>query len=90
MELCAGAGVRGLPSKRSSEDDGGTSSQQHTQEALRELFQQVSNMPESTKKKKLIRQVTQRFAHLDLLSWVSDLEKFVQHQLQNHNIYPTT
>ncbi|XP_053475560.1 rho GTPase-activating protein 19 [Ictalurus furcatus] len=53
MELYAGAGVRGLPTKRSSEEDG---SQLHTQEALRELFQHVSNMPESTKKKKLIRQ----------------------------------
>lgn len=29
----------------------------HTQEALRELFDHVSNMPESAKKKKLIRQV---------------------------------
>ncbi|GAA6070582.1 rho GTPase-activating protein 19, partial [Tachysurus ichikawai] len=53
--LCAVAGVRGLPSKRSSEEDG-TGNQQHTQEALRELFQHVSNMPDSTKKKKLIRQ----------------------------------
>ncbi|KAM9449737.1 rho GTPase-activating protein 19 [Clarias gariepinus] len=55
LELCAGAGVRGLPSKRSSEEDC-SGCQQHTQEALRDLFQHVSNMPESTKKKKLIRQ----------------------------------
>lgn len=60
MELYAGAGVRGLPTKRSSEEDG---SQLHTQEALRELFQHVSNMPDSTKKKKLIRQVTHCFPH---------------------------
>ncbi|KAL0616284.1 Rho GTPase-activating protein 19 [Plecturocebus cupreus] len=31
--------------------------QQHTEEALRELFQHVHNMPESAKKKQLIRQV---------------------------------
>ncbi|KAM3862961.1 rho GTPase-activating protein 19 [Diretmus argenteus] len=31
-------------------------SQSHTEAALRELYQQVSNMPESAKKKKLIRQ----------------------------------
>ncbi|KAK3507416.1 hypothetical protein QTP70_019653 [Hemibagrus guttatus] len=55
MALYAVAGVRGLPSKRSSEEDG-SENQQHTQEALRGLFQHVSNMPESTKKKKLIRQ----------------------------------
>ncbi|XP_046699544.1 rho GTPase-activating protein 19 [Silurus meridionalis] len=54
LELCAGA-VRGPPSKRSSEADG-SGGQKHTQEALRELFQHVSTMPDSAKKKKLIRQ----------------------------------
>lgn len=32
-------------------------SQDYTETALRELYQQVNNMPESAKKKKLIRQV---------------------------------
>lgn len=32
--------------------------QSYTESALRELYQQVSNMPQSAKKKKLIRQVT--------------------------------
>lgn len=32
--------------------------QNYTESALKELFQQVTNMPESAKKKKLIRQVT--------------------------------
>lgn len=31
--------------------------QQHTEEALKELFRHVHNMPDSTKKKKLIQQV---------------------------------
>lgn len=31
--------------------------QQHTEEALRELFQHVHNLPDSAKKKQLIRQV---------------------------------
>lgn len=31
--------------------------QNYTESALRELYQQVSSMPESAKKKKLIRQV---------------------------------
>lgn len=30
---------------------------QHTEEALKELFRHVHNMPDSTKKKKLIQQV---------------------------------
>lgn len=33
--------------------------QQRTEEALRELFQHVHNMPESAKKKQLIRQVAE-------------------------------
>ncbi|XP_072526466.1 rho GTPase-activating protein 19 [Salminus brasiliensis] len=56
MELCTGVVSRSrLPSKRSSDEhDGG--GQLHTQDALRELFHHVTNMPESAKKKKLIRQ----------------------------------
>lgn len=34
-------------------------SQNYTESALKELYQQVTNMPESAKKKKLIRQVTE-------------------------------
>lgn len=36
----------------------GEASQDYTESALRELYQQVNNMPESAKKKKLIRQVS--------------------------------
>ncbi|KAL6466401.1 hypothetical protein MHYP_G00242050 [Metynnis hypsauchen] len=55
LELYAGVVNQSLlPTKRSSEElDGG---QQHTHDALRELFNHVTNMPDSTKKKKLIRQ----------------------------------
>ncbi|KAG9260119.1 rho GTPase-activating protein 19 [Astyanax mexicanus] len=60
MELCSGTVSRTrLPSKRSSDEhDGGGQQQQqhHTQDALRDLFNHVTNMPESAKKKKLIRQ----------------------------------
>ncbi|XP_066516882.1 rho GTPase-activating protein 19 isoform X2 [Hoplias malabaricus] len=54
LEQYAGAVSRSvLPAKRGSDEpDNG----QHTQEALHELFQHVTNMPDSTKKKKLIRQ----------------------------------
>ncbi|XP_030628099.1 rho GTPase-activating protein 19-like [Chanos chanos] len=56
MEL-RGAVSHGLQSfKRSCEEAADGSSQEHTQEALRELFQHVNNMPESAKKKRLIRQ----------------------------------
>ncbi|XP_062864565.1 rho GTPase-activating protein 19 [Trichomycterus rosablanca] len=56
MDLYDGAVSRGaLPSKRSSEEPDGVGTM-HTQEALRELFQQVSKMPDSAKKKKIIRQ----------------------------------
>lgn len=79
MELYAGAGTRGLPSKRSSEEDGGPN-QEHTQDALRELFQHVSNMPDSTKKKKLIRQVTQQQQQPLLLSHITYLEVGVRVQ----------
>lgn len=36
---------------------GSSETQSYTETALRELYQQVINMPESAKKKKLIRQV---------------------------------
>ncbi|XP_076867734.1 rho GTPase-activating protein 19 [Brachyhypopomus gauderio] len=56
MALSAAAGSRRpLPSKRTSDEQNGDV-QQHTHEALRDLFAHVSNMPESAKKKKLIRQ----------------------------------
>ncbi|KAL2082926.1 hypothetical protein ACEWY4_020699 [Coilia grayii] len=44
------------PAKRPCLEDSSSGAEQHTQEALRELFNHVSNMPESAKKKKLIRQ----------------------------------
>ncbi|XP_023991986.1 rho GTPase-activating protein 19 [Salvelinus sp. IW2-2015] len=59
LALCGG-GAHPSPSKRAGEAvtciDGTTSSNTHTELALRELYQQVSSMPESAKKKKLIRQ----------------------------------
>ncbi|XP_031435250.1 rho GTPase-activating protein 19 isoform X2 [Clupea harengus] len=45
-----------VPSKRPCVEDSSTGAAPHTQEALRELFNHVSNMPDSAKKKKLIRQ----------------------------------
>ncbi|XP_076141450.1 rho GTPase-activating protein 19 [Alosa pseudoharengus] len=46
-----------VPSKRPAcVVESSTGGEVHTQEALRELFNHVSNMPESAKKKKLIRQ----------------------------------
>lgn len=61
LDLYDGTGSRVLlPSKRSSDEPDGVGTV-HTQEALRELFQQVSNMPESAKKKKFIRQVIHNF-----------------------------
>ncbi|CAI9552128.1 unnamed protein product [Staurois parvus] len=42
------------PSSSASQQD---QTQQRTEQALRELFQHVHNMPDSTKKKKLLRQV---------------------------------
>uniref|UniRef100_A0A4W5NLG1 Rho GTPase-activating protein 19 n=1 Tax=Hucho hucho TaxID=62062 RepID=A0A4W5NLG1_9TELE len=57
LALCGG-GAHPSPSKRAVTcTDGTTSSNTHTELALRELYQQVSSMPESAKKKKLIRQV---------------------------------
>ena len=52
-----------VPSKRPCVEDSSTGAAPHTQEALRELFNHVSNMPDSAKKKKLIRQVPHPCAH---------------------------
>ena len=49
----------GVPASSTSVGTGGGAvGQNHTAVALRELYQQVSSMPESAKKKKLIRQVS--------------------------------
>ncbi|CAB1312893.1 unnamed protein product [Coregonus sp. 'balchen'] len=59
LALCGG-GAHPSTSKRAGGGvmytDGTTTSHTHTELALRELYQQVSSMPESAKKKKLIRQ----------------------------------
>ncbi|XP_036404244.1 rho GTPase-activating protein 19 [Megalops cyprinoides] len=53
--LPANGGEDAAPAKRPCQDAG--SSQHHTEEALKELFRHVNhNMPDSAKKKKLIRQ----------------------------------
>uniref|UniRef100_A0A8C6SGL6 Rho GTPase-activating protein 19 n=1 Tax=Neogobius melanostomus TaxID=47308 RepID=A0A8C6SGL6_9GOBI len=44
------------PTKRNGPEDGETEHQNYTQSALRELYKQVNKMPESAKKKKLIKQ----------------------------------
>ena len=66
LALC-GVGAHPSPSKRAggavTSTDGTTSSNTHTELALRELYQQVSSMPESAKKKKLIRQVGHTHAY---------------------------
>lgn len=54
MGLC---GSPGAPSKRPLVESSSEGPEQHTQEALRELYNHVNNMPESAKKKKLMRQV---------------------------------
>lgn len=72
LTLCPGKKVGALsvvppaspsPSIQTTRGEHGVTSssidtQSYTESALRELFQQVNNMPESAKKKKLIRQVT--------------------------------
>uniref|UniRef100_A0A3B4B9H2 Rho GTPase-activating protein 19 n=1 Tax=Periophthalmus magnuspinnatus TaxID=409849 RepID=A0A3B4B9H2_9GOBI len=64
MTLCSGAKNGPLaavplstPTKRSGPEVSDTEHQNYTQSALRELYQQVNKMPESAKKKKLIKQV---------------------------------
>ncbi|XP_028651532.1 rho GTPase-activating protein 19 [Erpetoichthys calabaricus] len=60
LDLLPQSSIGGLPAKRNFIDSSvcpqpeGT--QQHTEVALRELFTHVNNMPESAKKKKIIRQ----------------------------------
>uniref|UniRef100_A0A4W4HN47 Rho GTPase-activating protein 19 n=1 Tax=Electrophorus electricus TaxID=8005 RepID=A0A4W4HN47_ELEEL len=56
MALYTGAVSRGLLSSKRNSDEQCGGEQQHTHEALRDLFIHVSHMPESAKKKKLIRQ----------------------------------
>ncbi|XP_033835218.2 rho GTPase-activating protein 19-like isoform X1 [Periophthalmus magnuspinnatus] len=63
MTLCSGAKNGPLaavplstPTKRSGPEVSDTEHQNYTQSALRELYQQVNKMPESAKKKKLIKQ----------------------------------
>ncbi|XP_072293620.1 rho GTPase-activating protein 19-like [Eucyclogobius newberryi] len=63
MTLCSGAknGPTAAvslctPTKRSGPEVSDTEHQDYTQSALRELYQQVNKMPESAKKKKLIKQ----------------------------------
>uniref|UniRef100_A0AAY5KVX0 Rho GTPase-activating protein 19 n=1 Tax=Esox lucius TaxID=8010 RepID=A0AAY5KVX0_ESOLU len=53
LALCGGS-VEATPSYAG----GGGATSRHTQLALRELYQQVSSLPDSAKKKKLIRQST--------------------------------
>nr|XP_015203177.1 PREDICTED: rho GTPase-activating protein 19 [Lepisosteus oculatus] len=65
LDLLPSQGANGLvTSKRSCLDPPSCSqpddSQCHTEEALKELFRHVSNMPESAKKKKLVRQASFR------------------------------
>ncbi|XP_063047853.1 rho GTPase-activating protein 19 isoform X2 [Engraulis encrasicolus] len=56
VDLVGLCGSPGAPSKRPLVESSSEGPEQHTQEALRELYNHVNNMPESAKKKKLMRQ----------------------------------
>ncbi|XP_036403200.1 rho GTPase-activating protein 19-like [Megalops cyprinoides] len=61
LDLLPKSVAQGLAAHRKNCQDGVMGdSQRHTEEALRELFRHVSNMPESAKKKKLIQQFTKQ------------------------------
>ncbi|RXM29810.1 Rho GTPase-activating protein 19, partial [Acipenser ruthenus] len=94
LDLLPSQGSKGLlPSKRncidppcSQPDD----SRYHTEEALKELFRHVHNMPESAKKKKIVRQVQiQAMARSFRISFFTISDKAHYEQMHCHtNIHP--